>query len=214
MKISTLRRTSAFTLIELLVVIAIIGILAGLLLPVMSRVKARARNATCQSQLRQLGAATRLYTDDNGNLLPSAEILPSLPIDPAHPLPRICDVLGPMAGKSNMDTNGVASVFRCPGDNAKRFDTEGSSYEWNANLNGHRMDETTSQEGRFAVIIVGPQGVSQTNGTMHVRFDPPTTPLLLDYDEFHSRPPQSGRNVVFMDNHVAPFVFDAGMTFE
>src|ERR1700722_7726520 len=144
----------AFTLIELLFVIAISGPRAGLLLPVLSRAKAKARNATCQSQLRQLGAAIRVYTDDNGNLLPSAEILPSLPIDPAHPLPRICDVLGKLVGWTDADTNGVATVFRCPSDNAKRFETEGASYEWNANLNGHRMDETTSQEGKFVIVMV------------------------------------------------------------
>jgi hypothetical protein len=33
---------------------------------------------------------------------------------------------------------------------------------------------------------------------------PQTTPLLLDYEDFHPRPPKSGKNVVYMDNHVAP----------
>ena len=204
----------AFTLIELLVVIAIIGILAGLLLPVLARAKARARNASCLSQLRKLGNATRLYTDDNSNILPSAELLPTLPIDPAHPLPRICDVLGPLVGRSNADTNGIANVFKCPSDIAGRFEAEGSSYEWNANLNGHRMDETTSPEGKFYIVMLTPNGTSETNGTVHFRFDPPTTPLLIDYDEFHAPRTQSGRNVVYMDNHVAPYVFDEGMTFE
>jgi len=199
------RYAAAFTLIELLVVIAIIGVLAALLLPALSRTKARARNAACLSQLRQLGAATRLYTDENNNTLPSAEILPSMPVNPAAPLSRICDVLGSLLGMANSGSNNVVTVFKCPADNLGRFATEGSSYEWNASLNGHRMDETTSTVARFVIVEVGPGGTQETNGTFQLLFEPTTTPLFVDYDEFHTRSPQPGRNVVFMDNHVAAF---------
>ena len=127
----------AFTLIELLVVIAIIGVLAALLLPVFGRAKRHARNITCVSQLRQLGAATRIYAEDSGGKMPTAELLPSAPSDP--PLPRICDVLGPYVGKA-AGTNTSALVFKCPADNDWFFDVEGSSYQWNTTLNGKRID--------------------------------------------------------------------------
>lgn len=190
---------TAFTLIELLVVISILSILASLLLPALARAKTKAQNTVCVNNLRQLGVATRLYAEDNNNQLPAAEILPTEPIDPLKPLPRICDVLAPYLGKAVGINTNSSTVFRCPMDKVGRFAAEGSSYEWNADLDAHRIDETRTANMFLKVVS---NGVVVQNTNMVLRFPPETTPLLLDYEEFHHRAPKSGKNVVFMDGHV------------
>ena len=60
----------AFTLIELLVVIAIIAVLAAILFPVFQTAREKARQTTCLSNLKQLGAAMSAYADDWNGCLP------------------------------------------------------------------------------------------------------------------------------------------------
>ena len=61
---------SGFTLIELLVVIAVIAILASILFPVFASAKKRAQQATCASNMRQIGMAMSMYTADNKDRFP------------------------------------------------------------------------------------------------------------------------------------------------
>ncbi len=96
----------AFTLIELLVVIAIIAVLAAMLLPALSKAKAKAKLANCTSNLRQLAFVNLLYLNDNNDTFPfSGAWWPQLPF---------IDVLKLTA--SYVSTNNGAAFYKCPAD--------------------------------------------------------------------------------------------------
>ncbi len=101
-----------FTLIELLVVIAIIAILAAILFPVFAKAREKARQATCTSNLKQIGMAVLMYADDYDGMAPVYYDFD--PVDP-KPWPSL---IAPYVGSK--DPTFLAKGMRCPSsmDNA------------------------------------------------------------------------------------------------
>jgi prepilin-type N-terminal cleavage/methylation domain-containing protein/prepilin-type processing-associated H-X9-DG protein len=85
-------KSKGFTLIELLVVIAIIAILAAILFPVFARAREKARQTTCTSNQRQIGASIQMYAQDHEESMPSsATIWSDIKADPGV---LVCATLG------------------------------------------------------------------------------------------------------------------------
>jgi prepilin-type N-terminal cleavage/methylation domain-containing protein/prepilin-type processing-associated H-X9-DG protein len=166
----------SFTLIELLAVIAIIGLLAGLLLPVIGRGKEGGRATACLSNLRQIGIALQLYVQDSQNRMPEMRdrLVETNTVPPTNALPTM-DVL-----LSNH--LGAVQILRCPSDRQQLYERTGSSYAWNALLNGQDAEHLR---------------------VMNIDFDPHQIPVVFDKEAFHKlRGKGKGVNYLYADGHI------------
>ena len=180
-----------FTLIELLVVIAIIAILASILFPVFARARAKARQASCASNMKQLALAFEMYSQDND------ETMPGCPNGPGGNGLYGGWVWYPTFGTPGNGyfdvTRGAMysyvrnrQIFICPDDRTG----SGCSYEMNSYMRGTALAAIPSPADTLLLIP------EDSNGTANDGyFDVPAGDVPM-------RNHNDGMNLAYADGHV------------
>jgi prepilin-type N-terminal cleavage/methylation domain-containing protein/prepilin-type processing-associated H-X9-DG protein len=220
------RRRRAFTLIELLVVIAIIAILAAILFPVFAQAREQARAITCLSNMKQIGTALRMYSQDYGETMPWTSNWNSGCVSYLGYPPKY-DKTGDLAGSQievllnpyiksarlwicpSWDEARIALFMPavCPGSKVTAAQVH-SSYYW-----VHWTYPGDGPQGS-GIKVAGPAGPGTLGGNLPIAgrseaavVAPSLAPVFWDWADYNS-PPQnmfpphpSGINACYLDGH-------------
>ncbi|NLO73165.1 MAG: prepilin-type N-terminal cleavage/methylation domain-containing protein [candidate division WS1 bacterium] len=201
-----MHKRHGFTLIELLVVIAIIAILAAILFPVFARARAKALQASCLSNTKQLGLSFAMYATDYDNKLPTynnGSVVDKITnpfgqatcgggrasgIDDDHPVNTANAAA--MAYLKNLQ------ILQCPSDPAK---TRNLSYTWNELFANCPQDQIMMPANKIIMI----DQCSITDFTF-IRWDAGEAEYLGSWTSFlepANYVHNSGLNCLYVDGH-------------
>ena len=158
-------RAGGFTLVELLVVIAIIAILAGILLPALSKARARAEGIACLNNTRQLLLAWQLYADEHDGLLPYNLGMNGSPASRTN-INWVNNVMTWGATPGTLDSDNtntatitsaslgpyigsVTSIFSCPSD--RTLSDRQREAGWDRRIRSYSMNAMVGNAGAFII---------------------------------------------------------------
>lgn len=201
----TARRTG-LTLVETLVVIGIIGILVGILLPMLGSFRGEAVSTVCLNNLRSLGSAIGSYRISNRDLLPMSEFLPVVTEDgPENGLPQLLSATIEERSES----------WRCPADFDPESLSTGTSYIYVPGLIRYSPQvQIPVQQALFPLILDGSlterqieRQRTQLEARLVTRFyesgeNPRRFAILADSQDRHEIGDRNPRNGLFIDGSV------------